>query len=99
MIISIGLDRPSRPRGRFFVAAGVILRDAGDTHPNISHRIARTEAQGLDNVSLGFFSATSQNLTKSNIRMGVDKVSIKRQGMFTLGDALRRALGEYLDKS
>ena len=31
--------------------------------------------------------------------MGVGKISIQRQRMFTFGDALRGALGQYLDKS
>ena len=46
-IISVGLDRPSKPRDRLLLTAEVVLRDARDGHPDISHRIARTEAQGL----------------------------------------------------
>ena len=68
-------------------------------HPGVSHRIARTEAQGLGNVSLGFFGATDKNLTKSNRGMGVGEISIQLQCMLTFGDALRSALGEYVDKS
>ena len=30
------------------------------SHPDISQRIARTEAQGLSNVSLRFFGATDE---------------------------------------
>ena len=48
-------------------------------------------------MSLCFFGATDENLTKSDSGMGVGKISIQRQRMFTFGDALRRALGEYLD--
>ena len=33
-------------------------------HPDVSHRIARTEAQGLGNVSLRFVGATDEDLTK-----------------------------------
>ena len=69
------------------------------SHPDISHRIARTEAQGLDNVSLGFFGATDEDLTKSNRGMGGGEISIQLQCMLTLGDALRSALGHYVDKS
>ena len=64
-----------------------------------SHRIARTEAQGLTDVSLCFFGATNESLAKSDKGMGAGKISIQRQRMFTFGDALCRALGEYLDKS
>ena len=57
-------------------------------HPGVSHRIARTEAQGLANVSLRFFGATEKNLTKSDNGMGAGEISIERQRMFTFGDAL-----------
>ena len=63
-------------------------------HPDVSHRVARTEAQGLDNVSLRLFGATDENLTKSDKGMGVGEISIQRQRMFTFGDALRGALGK-----
>src|SRR5271155_5977473 len=54
-IISVGLDRPSKPRDRLLPKAEVILRAACNRHPGVSHRIARTEPESLDNVSLGFF--------------------------------------------
>ena len=59
--------------------------------------IARTEAQGLADVSLCFFGATNEHLAKSDTRMGAGEISIQRQCMFTFGDAVRSALGEYLD--
>ena len=62
-IISVGLDRPSKPRDRLLPTAEVELRNARVSHPDVSHRIARTEAQGLGNVSLCFFGATDKNLT------------------------------------
>ena len=68
------------------------------SHPDVSQRIARTEAQGLGNVSLCFFGATDENLAKSDNGMGAGEISIQRQRMFTFGDALRSALGEYVDK-
>ena len=34
-------------------------------HPGVSHRIARTEAEGLGNLSLRFFGATDKDLTVS----------------------------------
>ena len=98
-IISVGLDRPPKPRDRLLLTAEVELRHARDSHPGVSHRIARTEAQGLGNVSLCFFGATDKNLAKSDKGMGVGEISIQRQRMFTFGDALCRALGQYVDKS
>ena len=62
------------------------------SHPGVSRRIARTEAQGLGNVSLGFFGATDKNLAKSDKGMGAGKISIQRQRMFTFGDALAARL-------
>jgi hypothetical protein len=68
-------------------------------HPAISHRVARTEAQGLDDVSLCFFGPTYINLANSDNGMGEGEISIQRQRMLTFGDALRRAVGQYFDHS
>ena len=98
-IISVSLERLSKPRNRLLVAAEVELRQARVGHPLASQRIARTEAQGLRNASLGFLGVTDINLAESENSMGGGKISIERQRMFTFGDALRAAPGEYLDKS
>ena len=50
-------------------------------------------------MSLCFFGATNENLAKSDKGMGAGKISIQLQRVFTFGDALRSALGEYVDKS
>ena len=50
-------------------------------------------------MSLCFFGATDENLAKSDNGMGAGEISIQLQRMFAFGDALRRALGDYLDKS
>ena len=52
-------------------------------HPDISQRVAWTEAQGLGNVSLRFFGAADQDLSKSDSGMGVGKIAIELQRMFT----------------
>ena len=67
--ISVGLDRPSKPPDRLFRTAEVVLRIARERHPNVSHRIARTEAQGLGNVRLCLLGATSEDLTKPDESM------------------------------
>ena len=77
-IISVGLDRPSTPRVRLLPTAEVDLRDARGSHPDVSHRIARTEAQGLINVSLCFFGATDKNLSMSDKGMSDGEISIQR---------------------
>ena len=64
-MISIGLDRPPEPRGRLLPTAEMELRQACVQHPDVSHRITRTEAQGLGNVSLCIFGAADENLTSS----------------------------------
>src|SRR5271166_5001929 len=81
--ISVGLDRPPSPRDRFLPTAEVALRPGCTMHPHVSHRVARTEAQGLGNVSLCFFGATDQNLAKSDKGMGVGEISIQLQRMLT----------------
>jgi hypothetical protein len=43
-IASVGLDRSSTPRRRLFVTAEVIIRHARVSYPDVSQRIARTEA-------------------------------------------------------
>ena len=67
--ISVGLDRPSKPRDRFFRTAEVVLRIARERHPDVGLRIARTEAQGLGNVSLCLLGATNEDLTKPDDSM------------------------------
>src|SRR4029077_11256331 len=49
--------------------------------------------------SLCFFGATNESLAKSDPGMGAGKISIQRQRMFKFGEALRSALGAYLDKT
>jgi len=71
----------------------------GIGNPNISQRISLTEAQGLGYVSLRVFGATVKNLAHSDSGMGDGEISIKLQRMFTLGDALCGAPGEYTDNS
>ena len=98
-IISVGLDRPPKPRDRLLPRPRWFFAMPALSHPDVSHRIARTEAEGLGNVSLCFFGATDKNLTQSDNGMGVGEISIQRQRMFTFGDALCGALGRYVDIS
>ena len=76
-IISVGLDRPSKPRDRLLPKAEEDSSRCPRDHPGIGHRIARTEPEGLDDVSLGFFGATDKDFTKSNRGMGGGKISIQ----------------------
>src|SRR5574337_1572726 len=48
-------------------------------------------------MSLGFFGATNENLTKSDAGMRVGEISIQRQRMFEFGDALRGAPSPHFD--
>src|ERR1700722_12197210 len=98
-IVTVGLDRPSKPRNRLLPTAEVELPKARIGHPDVSQSIARTEAQRLGNVSLVFFGATDKNLSKTDSGMGLDKISVQRQRMFAFGDAARSALGEHVDES
>src|SRR5258708_17421289 len=98
-MISIGLARPSTPDDRRIVTAENVLRDARVRHPRVSHHIARTEAEGLEDMGLGFFGAANENLAQSDDGMGAGAISMQRQRMFTFGDALCGAPGEDVDKS
>jgi hypothetical protein len=69
--VSVRFDGPSTPRDRLLVKAEVIFRDAYDTHPDMSRGIARTKAQGLDDVGFSFRRTTDENLTKPDNGMGV----------------------------
>src|ERR1700722_9488582 len=51
-IIAVGLDRPPKPRSRLLPTAQVEFGKARIDHPEVSHCIARTEAQRLNNMSL-----------------------------------------------
>jgi hypothetical protein len=75
------------------------LCEACVIHPDVSRRIARTEAQGLDDMSLRFFCAPDESLTNSDGEMRVGKISIQRQRMFPFSEARRSPLGEYVDES
>jgi hypothetical protein len=79
--------------------AELVFRLAHVSHPGVSSRIARTEAEGLGNVSLCFFGAADENFTLSDKGMGAGKISIELQRVLTFGDALRRALGPHVDHS
>jgi hypothetical protein len=50
-ITSAGLDRPSKPHDRLVPGAELALRNARETLPGMGISIARTEAQGLTDVS------------------------------------------------
>ena len=76
-----------------------VLRHARDGHPDVSQCIARTEAQGLFNVSLRFFGATHKDLASSNKGMGMSEISIKRHRVLAFRDSLRGAPGEHGDNS
>ena len=60
-------------------------------------RIARAEAQGLENMSLGLFGATDESLTESDTGVGRGEISVQRQRVLAFGDALCSALGVDVD--
>ena len=76
---------PTRPLLR---TAEVVLRIARISHPDVSQRIARTEAQRLGNVSLCLLGATYEDLTKSDNAVRRRKISIQLQRVLAFDDAL-----------
>ena len=69
------------------------IRETRPAHPLVSVQIARTKAQTLRNVSLRFFGAADENLTESDIGMGLRKIAIELERALTFGDAFCGALG------
>jgi hypothetical protein len=69
--VAIRFDGPSTPRDRLLVEAEVIFPHACGAHPDMSRRVAWTEAQGLDDVGPGFLRATDEDLTKPDTGMGL----------------------------
>src|SRR6202020_3231268 len=57
------------------------------------------EAECLGNVSLCFFRATNEDLTESDIGLGVRKISVKLKRAFAFSDAFCGSLGPDVDKS
>ena len=96
-IISVGFDRPSQPYYRLLVTAEVEVRCTRVGHPVVSQRIVRTEAKGIANMSLCFLGATHENFTEADNGVGVSKIPIKLQRMFTLDDPLPSTPGQDLD--
>jgi hypothetical protein len=82
--ISVGFDRPPKPRDRFLPNTEVVLRCARGGHPDVCHRIAWTETQGLGNVRFGFLGTTNKDLTNSDVGVRVSEILIQRQRMFAL---------------
>src|ERR1700722_3990624 len=77
-MVSIGLDRPSKPCDRLLPLAEVILLVAHRMHRTGNPRVTRTEAQAFQNMSLCFFGPTDINLTQSDSGMGAGEISIQR---------------------
>jgi adenylate cyclase len=86
-----------------YVLEGSVQRGRNRMRVNVQLIDAETGnhlwAERLDNVGLGLFGAADVNLTKADRGMGLGEISIERQRMFTLGDALRSTLGIDVDTS
>ena len=50
-------------------------------------------------MSLCFLGATDEHLAEPDTGVGVSQISIQPQRMFTFGDALRGAPGQYIDNA
>ena len=79
--------------------AEVVLRNARVGQPDIGHRVGRTEAQRLVNMSLCVSGSPGKDLSQSDRAVGVGEISIQRQRMLTFSDALRGAPGVDLDNA
>ena len=74
--ISVGLDGATQPRDRLLVGAEVQLGDACERQPEIDECIARTEAERLLDMSLGFLAATGDVFGETDLTVSVGQISI-----------------------
>src|ERR1700722_16900391 len=65
-------------------------------HPDIVQRIARTEPEGLPNMSLGFLCAPDKYLSNSDKVIRTGEISIQPQCMLAFGDAAQHAWATFL---
>ena len=61
--------------------------------------IARREAKRLVNMAFSFRATTHKILTETNNRVGVRPITIQRQRLLALSNALRRPVGNNLDQT
>ena len=92
---SVETTRPLAPKGREYSSRCPL--ESSRHRPSWSRGLSRSGLRQCE--SFGFFGATDKTLTKSNSGMGGGKISIQLQRMLALGDALRSAVGHYVDKS
>jgi hypothetical protein len=85
-------DRPVQAFQRFLVATQVELGCSGDIQPSRRALVARTDAQGFENVRLGLFAAAGTQLSEADKYVGAGQIPVDRQGALARGDALHGAI-------
>ena len=65
-MISVDFDGAPEPRDRLLVSAELQLGEARESHPGHDFHIARTEAESLLDMALGFLAATQEMLGEAD---------------------------------
>jgi len=73
---------------------------AGDIgYPDMGKRIARTDAQRVNYITLGFFGVSVDQLGQADCRVSGSQIRIQRQCSLAFGSALSAAVGCDLDET
>ena len=97
--IPVSFDGAATPDDRLVAQTKTEFGASGLGHPEMGQCVAGAETQGLNHVRLCLFCMAGILLTDTNPSMGRGEVSIQRQRVFTVSDALHGAFGEYVENS
>ena len=95
--ISIGLNTPTQPDGRFGIGTYLQLGQTGIMHRNVGEGIARGEPKCLVYVGLGFLAATRVVFGHTYGGVCHCQVWIQSQCPLAFSDALCRVLRKNMD--
>jgi hypothetical protein len=82
--IPVGLDGTTKPRDRILIAPHIEFGEPREIYSDIGVRIARTEAERLLDMGLGFLAATDEIHGLTDHCVGVCQISIQRQSLLTM---------------
>ena len=98
-VVPVCVEAPAQPDDSFGIKVELHLGEADPRHPSGGQGIARRKAECLLNVYFGFLATADKDLRGADHAMGVSQVSIQCQCPLAFGNALRSAIGQYLDGS
>ncbi len=97
--IALGIDAPAQPYDRFRVSTEKRLGATQKHHPPKRVDIVWREAERLVDMGLGFRGTTKQILGKTDASIRAGQISIQRQRLLALSNALRRPVRNNLSNA